>query len=284
LRLLEGEIKPLSGELRKSSKLRIGYFNQEQAEAFNLGQTAYQHMAGVMRDAPEPKVRAHLGRFGFSQSRADVAIGSLSGGEKARLLFATITFDAPHILLLDEPTNHLDIDAREALIAALNVYEGAVILVSHDPHLVELCADTLWLVAKGTCRPFDGDMEAYRSMLLQERRAAAMAGADSDEGKARGAAVVSRKDQRRTQAENRATLAPMRRAVEAAEKALDKLTKERAAVQAELADPAIYSAVNGARVVTLQKKLADLDRAIAQAEETWLIASDTYEQARDGVA
>jgi ATP-binding cassette subfamily F protein 3 len=281
LRLLEGEIKPIAGELRKSGKLRIGYFNQEQAEAFALGQTAYQHMAGVMRDAPEPKVRAHLGRFGFSQSRADVAIGSLSGGEKARLLFATITVDAPHILLLDEPTNHLDIDAREALIAALNVYEGAVILVSHDPHLVELCADTLWLVAKGTCRPFDGDMEAYRAQLLQERRAA-NGGDGSDGKKDRGAAAPSRKDLRRAQAESRAAQAPLRRAAESAEKALDKLMKDRAAVEAELADPTVYDAANGTQVVALQKRLAEIERAIEQAEETWLAAEHELEQAQNG--
>jgi ATP-binding cassette subfamily F protein 3 len=282
LRLLQGEITPLAGEVRKSGKLRVGYFNQEQAEAFALTQTAYQHMAGVMRDAPEPKVRAHLGRFGFAQARADVTIGSLSGGEKARLLFATITIDAPHVLLLDEPTNHLDIDAREALIAALNVYEGAVVLVSHDPHLVELCADTLWLVAQGTCRPFDGDMEAYRTLLLQERRAAnGDANKVDDESKNRDATAASRKDQRRAQAQNRAALAPMRRAVEAAEKTLDRLTKDRAKVQGELADPAVYAAANGAQVVSLQKRLAEIERAIEQAEEAWLTAGHVLEQAQN---
>jgi ATP-binding cassette subfamily F protein 3 len=282
LRLLQGEITPLAGEVRKSGKLRVGYFNQEQAEAFALTQTAYQHMAGVMRDAPEPKVRAHLGRFGFAQARADVTIGSLSGGEKARLLFATITIDAPHVLLLDEPTNHLDIDAREALIAALNVYEGAVVLVSHDPHLVELCADTLWLVAQGTCRPFDGDMEAYRTLLLQERRAAnGDANKADDESKNRDATAASRKDQRRAQAQNRAALAPMRRAVEAAEKTLDRLTKDRAKVQGELADPAVYAAANGAQVVSLQKRLAEIERAIEQAEEAWLTAGHVLEQAQN---
>ncbi len=281
LRLLEGEIKPIAGELRKSSKLRIGYFNQEQAEAFELGQTAYQHMARVMRDAPERKVRAHLGRFGFSQARADVLIRALSGGEKARLLFATITRDAPHILLLDEPTNHLDIDAREALISALNVYEGAVILVSHDPHLVELCADTLWIVAKGTCRPFDGDMEGYRALLLQERRAEANRESGTAEAGTKAKAAGSRKDQRRAQAEARAALAPLRRAVEAAEKRLDQLTRDRVALEKQLADPTTYDGGDNApRALELQQRLGVLKRDIESAEQAWLMAEQVLDQAR----
>ena len=282
LRLLEGEIKPLSGSMNKSGKLRIGYFNQEQAEAFSLNQTAYQHMADILRNAPVAKVRAHLGRFGFSQSRADVVIGSLSGGEKARLLFATITVDAPHILLLDEPTNHLDIDAREALISALNVYEGAVILVSHDPHLVELCADSLWLVAKGTCRQYDGDMTAYRATLLQERRSAngAENGRAGDGPKEKLIAAQSRKDQRRASAEGRAALAPIRRAAEAAAKKLEQLTKERAAAVSALANPDVYGDADSGKVVTMQKRLGDLDRAIAKAEEAWLAAQETLERSQ----
>ena len=284
LRLLQGDLKPQSGELRKSSKLRIGYFNQEQAEAFALEQTAYQHMARVMAPAPEPKVRAHLGRFGFPQARGDVKIGSLSGGEKARLLFATITFDAPHVLLLDEPTNHLDIDAREALIAALNVYDGAVVLVSHDPHLIELCADTLWQVTKGRCLPYDGDMDSYRAMLLQERRAETIAGGSAGNGGARDKASASRKDLRRQQAEGRAVVAPLRRAAEQAEGALEKLLRQRAAVEKDLADPALYGAASADRLVSLQKKLGELGRAIAQAEEAWMNAQEAFEAARVGDA
>src|SRR3546814_13041738 len=118
-------------------------------------------MAGEVGDVPEAKVLALLWRFGFPQQRADVRIGSLSGGEKARLLFATVTRDAPHILLLDEPTNHLDIDAREALVEALAVWEGAVLLVTHAPHLVDLCAARLWLFRGGGCPPFAGDGPDY---------------------------------------------------------------------------------------------------------------------------
>ena len=149
LRLLTGELAPQAGSIRRTGKLRIGYFDQQQADAFELSQTAYAHMAALMPTATNTAVRAHLGRFGLGEGRAEVAIGNLSGGEKAKLLFATVARTAPHILLLDEPTNHLDIDARKGLVDALNAYGGAVILVSHDPEIVRLCAERLWLVADG---------------------------------------------------------------------------------------------------------------------------------------
>ena len=153
-----------------------------------------------MTTGTEAKVRAHLARFGFSGERADVKCGNLSGGEKARLLFAMTSTEAPHILLLDEPTNHLDVDAREALIQALNTYDGAVVLVSHDAHLVDLVCDHLWQVADGTCQPFDGDLEDYRKQLAElsrtERRHARKEG--------RGGSAVApgnRKDARRERAQ-----------------------------------------------------------------------------------
>src|SRR5690606_8074703 len=193
---------------------------------FDLSITAFRHMAREMKDAPEGKLRAHLGRFGFPQERADTRIGALSGGEKARLLFATVTREAPHILLLDEPTNHLDIDAREALIEALNDYEGAVLLVTHDPHLVELCAERLWLVADGTCRPFDGDMADYRRRMLEERRA------ERREARAaNGTDGASRKDERRARADLRAALADQRKAARDAEKRLETLAAEKRRIE-----------------------------------------------------
>src|SRR3546814_7690301 len=127
-------------------------------------------MARLMPLETETKLRAQLGRFGFGADRAEVAVGKLSGGEKARLLFALMSREAPHVLILDEPTNHLDIDSRQALIQAISEFEGAVILVSHDPHLVELAADRLWLVADGTVSAYDGDMDDYRTLLMEQRR------------------------------------------------------------------------------------------------------------------
>lgn len=173
-KLLSGALSAMSGAVRKHPKLRVGYFSQHQSEELDLSSTPFAEMQKLMfaknPGVTEPQVRAKLGSFGFTKDLADNKIAALSGGEKARLMFAMISFDAPHILLLDEPTNHLDIDAREALVQALNNYQGAVILVSHDPSMVERVADRLWLVKDGAVRPFDGDLGDYRAFIIQSRR------------------------------------------------------------------------------------------------------------------
>jgi ATP-binding cassette subfamily F protein 3 len=160
----------MAGEIHKSGKLKVGYFAQFQTDELEVHLTPYQTMQEVMLGIAEPKVRAALGKFGFDKDKADTKVGELSGGEKARLLFCLMSYDAPHIMLLDEPTNHLDMDAREALTQALNNYTGAVILVSHDPHLVESVADRLWLVQDGTCVPYEDDLEAYKKLVVQQRK------------------------------------------------------------------------------------------------------------------
>ena len=170
VKLLSGRLAPMAGEIHKSGKLKVGYFAQFQTDELEVHLTPYQTMQAVMVGVAEPKVRAALGKFGFDKDKADTKVGELSGGEKARLLFCLMSHDAPHIMLLDEPTNHLDMDAREALMQALNTYTGAVILVSHDPHLVENVADRLWLVADGTCEPYHDDLDAYRKLVVQQRR------------------------------------------------------------------------------------------------------------------
>jgi len=174
IKLIADKLQPMKGEVRRPSKLRIGYFSQHQTEELDVSSTPYQEMFKLMRknipDVKEPKVRAKLGAFGFSKELADNKIASLSGGEKARLLFAFMSFDAPHLLLLDEPTNHLDIDAREALVQALNNYEGAIVIVSHDPNMVERVANRLWIVKDSACHHFDGDLEDYRDFTMKARR------------------------------------------------------------------------------------------------------------------
>lgn len=170
VKLLSGRLPQQHGQILKSGKLKIGYFAQFQTDELDVKLTPYEVMKEAMVEKPQSKVRAALGNFGFDKHKADTKIGELSGGEKARLLFCLMSYDAPHIMLLDEPTNHLDIDAREALTQALNNYNGAVILVSHDPHLVECVADRLWLVADGTCKPYNDDLEAYKSLIVQQRR------------------------------------------------------------------------------------------------------------------
>jgi len=270
-RLIAGRLPSLAGELRRHPKLRIGYFAQHQREELDASGTPYRHMQRLMPNAPEDRIRARLGQFAFPGEKANVAVSSLSGGEKARLLFALITHDAPQLLILDEPTNHLDVDAREALIHALNDYAGAVILVSHDRHILETVADRLWLVSDGTVKAFEGDLDEYRRQVMSRERAAPA-----------GATGSNRRDQRREAAEQRQRLAPLRKAAKAAETALERLHADKAAIDARLTDAALYTAARQAEVVTLKKRQADLAREIEAAEATWLEAAGALEAAEVG--
>ncbi len=213
-------------------------------------------------------MRGQLARFGLDADRADTPTAQLSGGEKARLLLALATRDAPQLLILDEPTNHLDIDARDALVRALADFQGAVLLITHDPHLVELVADRLWLVADGTVRPFDGDLDDYRALLVERSRPAGKADA------------VTRKDDRRERAEVRATLAPLRKQAKDAEAKLAKLEVERVKIEATLADPSLYAPAGRAGEITAANgRLAAIRREAAAAEAAWLAAEEALESA-----
>jgi ATP-binding cassette subfamily F protein 3 len=170
VKIISGRLAQLSGEVAKSGKLKVGYFAQFQTDELDTTQAPFEIMQRAMQEPSEPKVRAILAQFGFDKRKADTLVGELSGGEKARLLFCLMSFDAPHIMMLDEPTNHLDIDARQALKQALNNYTGAVILVSHDTNLVESVADQLWLVQDGKCVTYDGDLEEYKKIVMRQRR------------------------------------------------------------------------------------------------------------------
>jgi ATP-binding cassette, subfamily F, member 3 len=199
-RLLAGELSPMSGSLVASSKLRVGYFAQHQIEDLVHDETPLQHMTRMLPGAKPSAVRGQLGRFGFSGDKALVKVQKLSGGERARLALALITREAPHILILDEPTNHLDVDTREALIQALSEYGGAVVIVSHDRHLLELTADRLMLVADGTAREFSGDLDDYRDVLLGRGGSGSGAG---NENAPKPAKRGNRKDERRKAARER---------------------------------------------------------------------------------
>ncbi|WP_119459571.1 ABC-F family ATP-binding cassette domain-containing protein [Rhodospirillaceae bacterium SYSU D60014] len=279
VKLLAGRLKPLDGELRKSAKLRIGYFAQHQAEELDLTATPLMLMERLAPMATEQKRRAHLGRFGFGQEKALTTVGALSGGEKARLLFALMSREAPHILLLDEPTNHLDVDSRQALVQAINGFEGAVVLISHDPHLIELTADRLWLVADGGCRPYDGDLDDYRRLLLNQRRNRNAEAREAKQSASDGAdtrTATARKEQRKAAAEARAAVQHLRRAAEEAEKRLEKLQARKAALEARLADPVIYEGPT-AQLMELQVKFGEIKKEIARTEERWLEAQAALE-------
>ncbi|MDE1146066.1 MAG: ABC-F family ATP-binding cassette domain-containing protein [Azospirillaceae bacterium] len=272
VKLLAGRLEAMGGEMRRSSKLKVGYFAQHQAEELTMTWTPIQQMQAAMKNATEQMVRNHLGRFGFPKLKAETQIKDLSGGEKARLLFSLMSREAPSILLLDEPTNHLDIDSREALVEAINGYQGAVILISHDPHLVELTADRLWLVANGTCKSYDGDLDEYRALLMDQRRAES-GGRDSGGGGNR-----DRKGGRRAAAETRQQLAPLRRKVEDAEKRLAQLNAKKAKLDVKLADPALYQGPADA-VTQLQMEMGQVQKTLDTVEEEWLAASEALEQA-----
>src|SRR5262249_11834125 len=201
-RLLAGRLAPLAGEITRSPKLACGFFAQHQIEEMRPEASAYDHLAELMPDALPETVRTRLGSFGFGQEKAFVPVADLSGGERARLNLALVTCDAPALLILDEPTNHLDIESREVLVEAINKFPGAVVLVSHDEHLIELVADRLWLVADGTVRPFEGDLEDYRRLVLE--RSEAIEGDRSNGSN-------TRKEARRRAAERRRELDPLPR-------------------------------------------------------------------------
>ncbi|WP_439577439.1 ABC-F family ATP-binding cassette domain-containing protein [Elioraea sp.] len=270
-KLLAGRLDPLAGEMFRTPRLTVGFFAQHQEEDLFLDESPVDHMARALPRATPAQIRSQLARFGLDVQRADTKVGSLSGGEKARLLLALATRDAPQLLILDEPTNHLDIDAREALVRAIADYEGAVVLITHDPHLIELVADRLWLVADGTVAPFDGDLDDYRAVLAESGRAQA----------AKVAPAPSRVDDRRARAEARAALAPLRRKAEAAERTITRLTAERAAIEATLADPRLYAGAGRPEEIAAQNaRLAAIAREIAVAEELWLSASTALEEAQ----
>ncbi|MCX7932665.1 MAG: ABC-F family ATP-binding cassette domain-containing protein [Rhodovarius sp.] len=268
IKLLAGRLAPLAGQIRRHPRLRIGYFAQHQAEELAPSGTPLSHMAAALPRAGETEWRAQLARFGLDQDRATTPVASLSGGEKARLLLALTTREAPHLLLLDEPTNHLDIDAREALVKALAEYCGAVVLVSHDAHLIELVADRLWLVAGGTVRPFEGDIADYRAMLTEAGGGGAAAGGGS-----------ARRRDRRDRAEARAALAPLRARLREVEAAIEKLSAEAKVIGEALADPRLYERQRPDLIVRASRRQAAIAKELQALEEEWLQLQEALDAA-----
>ncbi|HVB16820.1 MAG TPA: ABC-F family ATP-binding cassette domain-containing protein [Stellaceae bacterium] len=275
-RLLAGRLAPLSGRMTRSPKLRVGFFAQHQIEEMRPDESAFDHLAELMPDSPPEAVRARLGGFGFGQDKAFVPVDDLSGGERARLNLALVTHEAPSLLILDEPTNHLDMETREALVAALGEYSGAVVLVSHDWHLVELVAERLWLVEGGTVRPFDGDLDAYRRHLLERDETPG----ERADGGAGGSDL--RRLGRRDAAARRQAVEPLRRQAREAEAAAAKLAAEQRQIDAKLAAPNAFDGRSEALAAALKRR-AELARLIADAEAQWFAAESAIEQvAQDG--
>ena len=271
-KLISGRLEPMDGEITKATKLKIAFFAQHQLDELRPAESSVEHVRRLMVQAPEAQVRARVARFGLPTDRMDTPAKDLSGGEKARLLLGLATFDGPNLLILDEPTNHLDIDSREALILALNDFQGAVVLISHDRHLVEACADRLWLVADGGVGPYDGDMEDYRRLILQgpDAEKKSRKEEEDDKGSAQG--------RRREAAEKRHLLKPLRQKIEAAEKEMSRLQDKIVKLDEALADPEFFTREPD-RATKFAKERAYCEKKLVKTEEEWLELSAEYEEA-----
>ena len=272
-KLLSGKLSVDGGTMRQAPGLKIGFFAQHQLEDLVPGDSAVEHVRRKMPDQPEAKVRSRVARMGLATEKMATPAKDLSGGEKARLLMGLAAFDAPHLLILDEPTNHLDIDSRAALIEALNDYQGAVILISHDRHLIEATVDRLWLVNDGTVSPFEGDLEEYRTLIIGGSKNRSKNGSSGE--------TLSKADQRKANADKRASLAPLKKKINEIESLTAKAQKQIQLVDAELAEPDLYA--NFPDKATAKAKIrSDMKEKLHRLEEQWLALTAEYEAAMAG--
>ena len=263
-KLLAAKLQPLNGRHTASSKLRVGYFAQHQVDELHLDETPLQHVQRARPETQQAKLRAVLAGFGLMAEQAETEVARLSGGQKARLSLCLATLDAPHLLILDEPTNHLDIESREALVEALTAYTGAVILVSHDMHLLELVADRLWLVKDGRVTPYEGDLESYRAFLLK--------------GEEKPAKV--QKEKKKTFSNDE--MKELRAEVRKCEARVATIEEMRSKLAKKLADPALYEGDRLGELEVWQKKYAELMEGLSRAEAMWVAAAEKLECAEAG--
>lgn len=264
-KLLSDRLVLMDGKAVKANKLRIGFFAQHQVDELHINETPLQHMISARPGVLHSKLRAQLAGFGLGADQAETEVGRLSGGQKARLSLLLATLDAPHLLILDEPTNHLDIESREALVEALTQYSGAVILVSHDMHLLSMVADRLWLVSNGTVTPYEDDLESYRKMLLQPTRPVSKNSKPKETPKAKRA---SRED-----------ILVLRSEVRKSEARVEKINEMRDKLAKKLADPALYEDTKVGELEVWNKKYAEVMQALERAETLWMSAQEKLEKA-----
>jgi ATP-binding cassette subfamily F protein 3 len=262
-KLLAGKLEVLAGKKFATSKLRVGYFAQHQLEELYPDETPLDHIRRMRPDELPGKLRTRLGGFGIGAEQADTPAGQLSGGQKARLSLLLATLDAPHMLILDEPTNHLDIESREALVEALTAYTGAVILVSHDMHLLSLVADRLWLVKNGRVTPYDGDLDSYRAQLL---------GQTPTEKSEKP--VVSKPKR-----PSRDVILGLRQDVRKCEERVEKLQVMQDKIASKLADPVLYEDARANDMAEWQKKYAEVVDGLERAEMLWIEAQERLDAA-----
>jgi len=264
-KLLSDRLPLMQGKEVKANKLRVGFFAQHQVDELHVNETPLQHMISARPATQHSKLRAQLAGFGLGPEQAETEVGRLSGGQKARLSLLLATLDAPHLLILDEPTNHLDIESREALVEALTRYSGAVILVSHDMHLLSMVADRLWLVSNGTVKPYEEDLEAYRKMLLAPTKPVSKNARPKEAPKPKRA--------------SRDEVLALRSEVRKAEARVDKLNEMRDKLASKLADPALYEDGKVGELEVWNKKYAEVMDALDRAEGLWMSAEEKLEKA-----
>ncbi|MBS9720003.1 ABC-F family ATP-binding cassette domain-containing protein [Tianweitania sp. BSSL-BM11] len=267
-KLISGRLPLQSGTITIAPQLKVSIFAQHQLDDLRPEENAIEHVRRLMPDAPESKVRGRVAQFGLPTEKMNTPAKDLSGGEKARLLMGLAVFDGPNLFILDEPTNHLDIDSRAALIEALNDFSGAVIIISHDRHLLEATADRLWLVKDGTVAPYDGDLADYRQLVT---------GSSGDRKEKREADKANKADKRREAAARRAALEPLAKEIKATEALMERTRKRINGIEEQLANPALYDKDPGA-VTQLSKERSQLENTLAANEEKWLNLSSQYEE------
>jgi ATP-binding cassette subfamily F protein 3 len=293
IKVLAGQLPLASGHQGQAQGLRIGYFAQHQMDQLRPDDSPLRHLQRLAPEATEQALRSYLGGFDFAGDKALEPVAPFSGGEKARLALALVIWGRPNLLLLDEPTNHLDLEMREALGEALQDFEGALVVVSHDRHLLRVTVDQLLLVDGGRVAPFDGDLDDYPTWLLRRQPRAEEVEGSRDEGRGREETAdpaatlapetaAARKDQRRQEAEERKRLQPLRQRLQKLETRLDQLTGRRAALETALAEPSLYEAEGKPRLLTLLADKQRLDAEQEDVESDWLIASEELEEALGG--
>ncbi|MCL6271179.1 ATP-binding cassette domain-containing protein [Sansalvadorimonas sp. 2012CJ34-2] len=277
---LAGQLQMLAGEEQRGEHLKIGYFAQHQLEALDQKSTPAIHIQRLSPEVREQEIKDFLGSFGFHGEKVDEQVGSFSGGEQARLALAIIAWQKPNLLLLDEPTNHLDLEMRHALTMALQEFDGAMVLVSHDRHMLRYTVDKLYLVHDGAVEPYEGDLDEYASWLAKQKReeAAAASASNKDEDRERITAQ-DRKNQKRLEAELRKKLRPFRQAVEKLEKQMDKAQSGLASLEEQLGDSSLYEESSKLKLKELLEKQAKLVQESNTIEEQWLQASEELEEA-----
>ena len=275
IKLLSGELPPLAGELWYASGVSLGYFAQHQLETLRPQDSPLQHLVRLDPQVPEQKLRDFLGGFGFHGDKALEPCAPFSGGEKARLVLALLVYQRPNLLLLDEPTNHLDLEMREAIVMALQDFAGAIVVVSHDRHLLTSTTDEFYLVANGKVAPFDGDLQDYYQWLQQDARQSQQSAAP--ETVSSNSAAV-RKDQKRLEAELRNLLRPLKQKIDQLELRQQQLETQLASLEQQLAEPAIYEAANKAQLTKLLTEQTQASSELAQVEESWFEAQEALEQ------